>query len=163
MIYTVKLTIGYRYAAPVAGAQHRLCLRPSRAWGQTVLSERLTIGPHPSSTHQEADFFDNQRDFIAFWGDHSHLDLHMEAQVGVSPPPTPENAPGLAHLAEQAMTSSDPSPQGPIYYLGPSRRIRPNSAIAAYAAPALAAGDNAHCALLSLSRAIQADFAYKPG
>lgn len=155
MIYDLKLVLSHEFDRPTGGGRQHLRILPRDGGGQRRIAQSLTISPPPRE----------RRVFTDFWG--------TEVIEVVMPPGLTSCritltarllrealAPGLdisAHLARlQAEIAAVPGlgPEAPHHHLGPSPRIAPDAAIAAFAARAVAGAPTARAAVEALGRAL---------
>lgn len=165
MKYAIRLKITYDYPSAVNDARHLLRVRPRDGDGQTLQKMAVAIAPRPGEHAREVDFFGNGVDAIAFFAPQTELSVVMEATVTVERPPAPlAVTPGLGAVADDAFLTREAEGASPLHHLGPSRRIGPLPALAAYVAETFEterrpAGE----AVMALTKRIRADFAYEPG
>lgn len=166
MIYDVKLTIDYQYAAEVADAQHALRVCPRATSNQRILSSGVKIEPKPEEIHREIDFFGNRTDTIALWRAHRSLSVEMRARVEVERAAIDiSRSAGLGAVGELTLRETSMQPGSPVWYLGPSRRIAPLPALTAYIRDIVGSSRDrpAGEAVLEVTERIKADFSYLPG
>ncbi|SMD00133.1 Transglutaminase-like enzyme, putative cysteine protease [Fulvimarina manganoxydans] len=166
MIYDVKLTIDYHYAAEVADAQHALRVSPRSTSNQRILSSRIKIDPKPEEIHREVDFFGNRTDTIALWRAHRSLSVEMRARVEVERPAFDiSRSASLGAIADLGLRETSMSPGSPAWYLGPSRRIAPLPALTAYIQEIIGPSRDRSAgeAVLKVTERIKTDFTYLPG
>ena len=164
MLYDIRQTTRYTYAAPVPFARQVLRLLPVSRQGQRVIAADLVITPEPTERQDGLDFFGNRITTVAFAFPHDELTLSTRARVSVEPGDQPDAGatPGWEQIRRQAVAETDLGPLSPVHFLFASRIIAIDEAIAAYAATSLPAGRPILAAAFDLTCRIKADFAYDP-
>lgn len=164
MLYDIRQTTRYTYAAPVPFARQVLRLLPVSRQGQRVIAADLVITPEPTERQDGLDFFGNRITTVAFAFPHDELTLSTRARVSVEPGDRPDAGatPGWEQIRRQAVAETDLGPLSPVHFLFASRIIAIDEAIAAYAATSFPAGRPVLAAAFDLTCRIKADFAYDP-
>ncbi|MGA0534004.1 transglutaminase family protein [Hansschlegelia sp. KR7-227] len=163
MIYDIVLTIACEYGDEVKDARHILRVRPRAEEGQRVVSAQLSVDPDPDEMSRERDFFGNALDHILVLPPHGALSATMRARVAVARTPIDLAATArVRDVVEAARIARDPSPEGPMHFLGGSRITRLSPPLTAYAAESVDVSAPIGEAMLDLSRRIRAEFEYDP-
>jgi transglutaminase-like putative cysteine protease len=165
MIYDIRQTTAYSYAAPVAYAHHVLRLMPINRVRQRVHASALDIVPAPVERREGFDFFGNRLTWIRLDAPHESLAIKLAARIAVEPliEPAPPQTPPWETVREAVTMAADLSPQAPPHFLFPSPLVPLDPEIRDYARPSFpperaildGAGD--------LTRRIKADFTYEIG
>lgn len=164
MLYDIRQTTRYSYAAPVPFARQVLRLLPVARDGQRVIAADLVITPAPTERQDGLDFFGNRITTVAFAFPHEALTLETRARVAVEagPPPDAKATPAFEQIRRQAVAETDLGPLSPVHFLFASRVVAIDEAIGAYAAESFPPGRPILAAAFDLTRRIKADFAYDP-
>lgn len=164
MLYDVRLTLEYDYAAPVHGGRHHIRVVPSTIPGvQRVVAFSLAFSPKPHLQKGFVDFFGNAVTAITMTNPHDKLEIRLTARVQVEDTPPPEDrSPPLAQLPLEISRYWSVSADSPQHYLAASPRIQIVPEITDYARNAVAGKASVFEAVMSLCLAIHRDFEYAP-
>jgi transglutaminase-like putative cysteine protease len=164
MLYDIRQTTRYSYAAPVPFARPVLRLLPVARDGQRVIAADLVITPAPTERQDGLDFFGNRITTVAFAFPHEELTLETRARVAVEagPPPDANATPAFEQIRRLAVAETDLGPTSPVHFLFASRVVAIDDRIGDYAAESFPPGRPILAAAFDLTRRIKADFAYDP-
>ncbi|HVW91389.1 MAG TPA: transglutaminase family protein [Devosia sp.] len=162
MLYDLRLTLHYDYAAEVRNDRHLIRVAPASLPGaQRVIASSLSFDPRPDRETHFTDFFSNAVTAIGYVGGHDHLDVRLSARVMVEEKDEPVDlSPTLPELEQELGRLWTLSPDSPHHFLGPSPRVPPSDAIAAYALESVGRTGSVMAAAMDLCLAIHRDFAY---
>ena len=135
MRYAVTAEVRYDYGAPSVSGHTALRLVPADLPGlQRCARVRLTAEPAPAGVTERRDFFGNTVTEMAFRTASSTTVFRLSALVErVGCPPTLDLSPPLKRLPGQSAAQMGLGPEMPHHFLGPSPRLRPHPAFAAFA------------------------------
>ncbi len=155
----------YRYSAPVSHSDHLLHLKPRPHARQTVLRHNLLIDPAPASQTDLIDDFGNPATIITIEQDHTKLEIHSRAHIGVERPQRhdPSRSPGWDDVAAQLRANLGAETFEAVLYTCPSRHIRPSRDIYKFAAASFPEGRPLFEAVLDLTARIYHGFTYQSG
>jgi len=165
VIYDVRQSTIYRYASPVAYANHVLRLTPIDRDGQRVHAAALDVTPVPVERHEGHDFFGNRMTWIVLDEPHDALTVRLVARVTVEKGAGIEPAamPAWEAIRDSAFVCADLAPMSPAHYLFPSRQVSLDPEIRAYAAKSFPPRRPVLEGATELMRRIKSDFVYQPG
>lgn len=161
-LYDIKLEFGYRYEQPATMGRHVLRLQPLNIdEQQQLVSGLVRIDPLPDDRRDGVDFFGNARSEISFDRPVRKVTFTLTARVRrTANPPQFDLSPALDRLGEDLALARSLGPASPHHFTGISERIRPNTAMTAYARENIAQGTSAFQAVLSIGRALHRDMAF---
>ena len=164
MRYALSLHMGYRYESPVSGARHMLRVAPLALPGrQSVSALAVTVSPEPDESRPVVGFFGETALSVALRAAHDRLDIRMQAQVDVSPPPElsgdglPLDRLGAALAAEARIDAASPH-----HFTGPSPRLDRNAEIGRWFADCAADDPTLRTLATRINGRIHAGFRYDP-
>ncbi|MDJ0857754.1 MAG: transglutaminase family protein [Dinoroseobacter sp.] len=136
MRYNIRLSIGYIYGAPSDHARTLVRLLPSDLPGRQLVSSRLlSVYPMPDERRDTTDFFGNAMSVLAFHQPIEQIDLTVAARAErLQPSDSLDLSPSLGSLAPEVSQYRSLEAAAPHHYLGPSKRIGLEPAIAEFAA-----------------------------
>lgn len=164
MIYEIRHTTRFSYAAPVRFARCNLRLKPIEWDGQTLLDYDLTVTPGGRISPARADASLANVARVVIEQPVTRLEISSHARVAVDrlvPSPMPGD-PDLATVARLAREGPDISASGPANYLFPSRLIPLDPMIAEWCAESLPQDMPVLEAGIELARRIQREFTFDP-
>ena len=158
MLYALRLAIAYEFNRPTGTGRQLLRVMPADIAGvQSLLSAEVTITPRPLERHEFTDFFGTVVIGIVMPPGLTDLAIEMNARVarhaddqGLDMSPT------LAMLPVDLAAVYDIGAGSPHHFLGPSPRIAPDTAIAAFARTATAKAATTLKAIEALGLALNA-------
>ena len=162
MIYDVRQTTTYSYAAPVAYAHHVLRLMPINRARQRVHAAALDVLPVPVERREGSDFFGNRLTWIGLEEPHDSLTIKVAARIAVDPPSegaAPESPPWET-VREVVSMSADLGQQAPAHFLFPSPLVPLDAGISDYARASFPSARPILDGAAELMRRIKADFTY---
>ncbi len=165
MIYDVRQSTIYRYAAPVADAYHVIRLSPIDRDGQRVHAASLDVDPTPSERRDGVDFFGNRFTAVKLEEAHDTLTVKVAARIAVDAPAAVDPMATLAWDAVRAaaFAASDLGSGAPVHHLFPSRIVTLDPETRDYAALSFKPGRPILAAAAELMHRIKTDFVYDPG
>jgi transglutaminase-like putative cysteine protease len=165
MIYDIRQTTAYSYAAPVAYAHHVLRLMPINRARQRVHAAVLDVVPAPAERHEGFDFFGNRLTWIRLDAPHDSLAIKVAARVAIEPliEPAPPQTPPWETVREVVTMTADIGPEAPAHFLFPSPLIPLDAEICEYARASFPAERAILDGASDLMRRIKADFTYEIG
>lgn len=165
MIYDIKVSISYRYGAPVLAGRHLIRLSPFRGGtDQTVHAASLEVTPGPDDRGSFRDFFGNTASIAAFETAHAGVDVTLTTRVE-------RHAGGPASAASLALDALPETLRGirslesgsPLHFLGASPRVRPSRLLHDYAADHLPAFVSVEEAVRLIGERLNADMTFDSG
>ncbi len=164
MIYDIRHTTSYTYAAPVASARCLLRLLPRDDGGQRLLRGEVELAPQPCRRKERVDFFGNRVIAASVDTPHNALRITLEARVEVRrlQPPAAALTPGWETAQRAAASFQSLAPQSPAHFLFPGRLTALQPPVTAYARESFLASRPVLEAAMELMRRIHADFKYDP-
>ena len=165
MIYDVRQTTTYSYAAPVAYAHHVLRLMPINRSGQRVQVASLQIAPEPQHRREGEDFFGNRLTWIDVEEPHDTLTVKLTARVNIDAviEPEPLSTPAWEAVREEAFATGDIAPLSPAHFLFRSRMISLDPEIRDYARESFPPGRPILDAAVELMHRLKAVIVYEIG
>lgn len=162
MNFEISHRTSYRYASPVSQSHHLLHLTPRPHARQTIGRHSLLIDPAPASKSDMTDDFGNPAAIISIEQEHTELVIHARSVVEVRAPavPNPVQSSGWNDVAARLRSNLGPETFDAVQYACPSRFIRPNRDLHAFAKPSFPDGRPILEAVLDLTARIYRDFAY---
>jgi transglutaminase-like putative cysteine protease len=164
MLYDITATITYRYDAPAVAGRTLLRLMPRTIEGvQRLIAGRIEAQPAPAERLERDDFFGNRVTELTFRGAADTARFHLVARVErTGTVPELDLSPPLSRLAEELALPATLGPEAPHHFLGPSPRIAPDPAIAAFAQEAAPAGAGTLATLTAVGAAINRTMRFDP-
>lgn len=165
MIYDIRQTARYDYAASVPFAKHCLRLVPLAGGNQRNTAVSIKVEPRPSRQADMPDFFGNATRIIDVDTPHQAFSVTMTARTRVDPPMPimTELTPDWQELAARALASPELAALAPAHFLFASRAVPIEPEIGHYATASFAGRRPVLEAACDLMARIHADFAYEPG
>lgn len=166
MIYDIKVTISYRYGAPVLAGRHLIRLSPFKDGpDQTVHAVSLDVTPAPDDRGSFRDFFGNMASIAAFETAHDRVDVTLTTRVERHAGMLAAAAPSLALDALPASLQATRSLESgsPLHFLGASPRVRPSRLLHDYAADHLPAFVSVEEAVRLIGERLNADMTFDSG
>lgn len=164
MIYNIRHSTRFIYAAPARFARCNLRLKPIDWEGQQLLDYDLSVNPGGRISPARADASLANVDRVVVEQAVRGLEIVSTARVSVDrlvPIPSIDD-PDLATVARLARESRDLSAAGPANYLFPSPLIPLDAGIADWCAESLPPDAGALEAGIALARRIQHEFEFDP-
>lgn len=165
MLYDIRQTTTYSYAAPVRAAKQVLRMTPvDRRGHQHVIAHILDVDPAPSEIVRGRDFFGNGVAWLVVDAAHDQLTISTRSRIDVSVTPLPEPAttPVVELVRATALASMDLSASSPVHALFASRSVPLDPAITEWTASSCAGDQPILVAAMDVMRRIHADFTYDP-
>jgi transglutaminase-like putative cysteine protease len=165
VIYDIRQTTSYAYAATVTHARHALRLMPALRDGQRVHAAVLDIDPKPARSVEASDFFGNRITLIELAEPHATLTMKLSARISVETPAAcdPANTPAWETVRAAAFESADLDPLSPVHFIHPSRQVSLDPEIREYARESFPAGRPVLAGAADLMNRVKHDFTYEPG
>ena len=165
MIYDVRQTTTYAYAAPAAYAHHVLRLVPIARERQRVTAAVLDIEPLPVRRREGHDFFENRTTVVEVDAPHKTLAVKLAARISVeAAEPTDFDAtPPWESVRAETLASLDLGPHSPVHFIYPSRQVSLDPEIRDYVHASFPPGRAVLAGAASPPRRIKHDFTYEPG
>lgn len=164
MLYDVRLTLEYDYAAPVHGGRHHIRVTPASVPGaQRVVAASLSFTPRPHRQESFLDFFGNTVTSLIYVEPHDKLEVRLTARVQVDDvSPLDDLSPALEALPLEIGRYWSVEPGSPQHFLAASPRVQIVPAITDYAAEVTATAHTVLAKVNALCMAINRDFTYDP-
>ena len=164
MIFRVKHSTRYSYAAPVDLAAHLLHLLPRSLPYQRVVSAQLQVTPKAGRRRDGVDHFGNLASWLFLDLPHPVFEVTTEAVVDVCLPPPPAVAATLPweQVAVLARLGGPGAWQAAEFAFG-SPMVAAHADAGAYAAQSFPPGRPVLAGLLELNARIRADFRFRAG
>ena len=160
MIYDVRHRTTYTYESAVSFGRCVLCLSPQRSDTQTVIESSLSVEPTPASQQARIGPFGEPKLTVVLNTPHRELVIEARSRIDVHGRDAPTASPPWEHVREQALASSDMTPNGPAAYFYPTRRTPVVDDITEYARTCFSPGRPVLEAAVELMGRIHADFKY---
>lgn len=157
MKYSIRLTIAHHYNQPAANSRHLICVVPQTIFQrQHLTTHLLEMSPTPDTRSDVTDFFGNTQTVCALKESHSDMTIKLACHVEmVQPLAWLDLSPDVGALRAAWEKHTDMGAASPLHFLGPTRRLLPDKAIADFARdvfdPAGSVADN----VIRLGQAIQ--------
>ncbi len=135
MLYDIHLSMSYAFGDAAASGRQLLRIIPRNLPGrQRVIATALDLSPRPQERAHSYDFFGNAVVEAAYREVRGGLSFQVQARVDRAfAPPALDLSPRLQGFDAIVMRHRSLGPQSPHHFTGPSRRVVPDPAIAAYA------------------------------
>lgn len=164
MLYDITATITYAYAAPAVAGRTLLRLLPAAGAGQRLVAGRIEAQPTPAERQDRTDFFGNPVTELTFRTPADIARFRLVARVErTAEAPELDLSPDRARLAAELDLPGTLGPEAPHHYLGPSPRVAPDPAIAAFAADAAAGAPTTLATLTAVGRALHRAMRFDAG
>jgi transglutaminase-like putative cysteine protease len=165
MIYDVRQTTTYAYAAPAAYAHHVLRLVPIARERQRVTAAVLDIEPPPVRRREGHDFFENRTTVVEIDAPHKTLAVRLAARISVeAAQPTDFDAtPPWESVRGETLASLDLGPHSPVHFIYPSRQVSLDPEIRDYVHASFPPGRAVLAGAAEVMRRIKQDVTYEPG
>ena len=166
MKYRVTHRTAYSYASQVTLCHNEAHLTPRSCGMQTVLAQRLSIQPNPSTYSEHLDFFGNHVAYFAVQQPHTELVVTATSEVEL------DTDTGRLHLHSNASWEEaagriqhqlNPTNLDARQYLLDSPMVNASPQISEYAAISFPRGRPLAEAVHDLMQRIHLDFSYDPG
>jgi transglutaminase-like putative cysteine protease len=162
MVYNVRHRTTYRYSYPVSVGEHVACLKPRSFSRNTLVQNKLSIQPTPSTLTERVDFFGNTLSFFTVEEPHKLLIVEATSQVKIDN--RSRSAAGISRPWEESAKSlaQDRSNEGLTahQFQFASPRVRLNREFASYALESFTPGRPMREALMELTARIHTDFRF---
>ncbi len=166
MLYDIRQTTSYSYAAPVRAVKQVLRMSPvDRKGHQHVIAHVLDIDPIPTELERGRDFFGNGIAWLIVDAPHDRLDISTRSRIDVTvtPPPEADETPIVETVRAAALASMDLGATSPVHGLFASRSVPLDAAITEWTASSCAGDRPVLEAALEVMTRIHEEFAYQPG
>ncbi|MGV3650099.1 MAG: transglutaminase family protein [Devosia sp.] len=162
MLYDVRLTLHYNYAASVHGDRHHVRVLPASLPGiQRVIAASLSFDPEPAEAGTFVDFFGNAVSTVGYRSRHGHLDVRLAARINVEERSLSEDlSPPIQAVREEIGALWSLAGDSPHHFLSPSPRVAITPDVTAYARESLLRTNSVQSACMDLCLTIHRDFAY---
>lgn len=163
--YHVVHDTAYLYGATVNTSQQLLHMRPRDFEYQYCSTHALNVNPQPDEWIERQDFFGNWQSYFSIWSPHQTLNVHSEFQAHVSCRPTLDTLLAQAQpwLQERSLLQQQSAQHASAYmYLFPSPAVKPDAAVAEYAAHSFSGARPLLEAVMDLTTRIHRDFIFDP-
>ncbi|MGY9048390.1 MAG: transglutaminase family protein, partial [Rhodobacterales bacterium] len=162
MIYDIKLTITYDYAAPSMQARNVLRVLPlNRAGEQRRITGELSFDPRPQERMDWTDFFGNAMTEIGFLKPLTKLTVELRARVErIARPPQLDLSPNRVRLAQELSELTSIGADSPHHFLAPSPRVGFDSAISDFVGGILIEGSTVLAAVRDVGRALHGEMRF---
>jgi len=156
MLYDITARIDYTYSVPTSGTRHSIRLMPPDLMGeQRLIAGALDITPRPDERVERVDFFGNRTVDLVCRARHAAVRFTLQARINrMAHAQRLDMSPVLADMGAEIARHGGMDARAPHHYLGPSARIKPDAAIAAFAREALLPGMTALEAVRALNLAL---------
>lgn len=166
MLYDIRQTTSYTYAAPVRVARQVLRMTPmDRPGHQHVIAHVLDLSPEAAELERGVDFFGNGLTWLTLEQPHDYLQISTRSRVDVSATPLPDAAatPTVDDVRTTADGTFDLGAESPVHGLFASRAIPVDASITDWCATSCSGDRPILAAGLELMNRIKDDFTYEPG
>lgn len=156
MLYDIRLTIDYAYAAPSDHTRNLVRLIPHDLVGrQRVLSRHLSFDPLPDERHDSVDFFGNDMSAVAWHAPIDAVSVRLGARVERMPSVRGMDlSVPLAQLSDEIAADHGLAPSSPHHFMGASPRVAPMPETTAFARAVVQPGMTAQQAVEAVGRAL---------
>ena len=156
MIYSIRLKITHNYNQSATNGRHLIRVLPKMiAERQHVTTHHIEILPKPDTRRDAVDFFGNVTTTCVHSQPHKEMAIKLACHVELSPALSWMDTSGAAKdLRGCWMAVTDLGPESPLHFLGPSQRLRPNSAITEFAKAIYAPQDSVAANVISIGQAL---------
>lgn len=133
-LYDIKLMVRYTYQSLAGGKRSVLRLQPLTTPEQRLVTGEMVIDPVPAFRADGLDFFGNPMTEVAFEGQQGEFAFGFAGRVERRHDPDRfDLSCPLPELAREIAQIRSIAPASPHHFLGVSPRVRPSSAITAFA------------------------------
>jgi transglutaminase-like putative cysteine protease len=153
----------YRYAAPVAQAQHLAYLKPLQDARQQLLWHELSIDPATAQRTPDVDPYGNQRVFFSLTQPHRRLDVRARSRVALLAHATAlsaENSPAWETVRQRLRYEAGAPFDAAVEFAQPSPYAPRLAALRDYGAASFRVGWPLALGALDLMRRIHCDFSF---
>lgn len=135
MLYSIRLTIAHAYQQPAVNSRHLIRVLPRTLPARQTLTTRLLeIFPEPETRGIDVDFFGNTTQSCSHRDPHSEMSIRLSCHVDMHPPrPWQDLSPDVETLRAQCDALTGLGATSPLHFLGPTPRLKPDSAISSFA------------------------------
>ena len=135
MIYSIRLTIAHTYQQPAVNSRHLIRVLPrTLPHRQTLKTHLLEVFPEPEWRDMSVDFFGNTTHSCSHRDPHSEMSIRLSCHVEIHPPqPWQDLSPDVPQLRAQCDALIDLGAASPLHFLGPTPRLKPDSAVRHFA------------------------------
>jgi transglutaminase-like putative cysteine protease len=156
MLYDIQLTLLHKYAQPAGNSRHLLRVLPQAIVGrQNLMSHMTEAFPLPEARQDRVDFFGTALTSVTQAEPHLEMQVAMACRVEVLPPQLWSDVSlNLPQLRDQVNACRDLGPAAPVHFMGPSYRLVPDAAIAAFARDVTRKGETAAETTIRLGQAL---------
>lgn len=164
MLYDITASIDYSYQNPSVLGRTLLRLLPATIPGaQRLIAGSVTSEPAAAERIDRNDYFGNGVTELAFRSATRSASFRVQARVErVAAAPALDLSPSLKRLADEIRDHSGLGPTAPHHFLGQSERIRPATAMTAYAREQLGEVETTLGAVKEIGRALYRDMKFDP-
>lgn len=165
MLYRVRHTTRYNYAARVTSCYNLANIVPRDTKHQRCLDSRIKVSPLAATTHTRTDYFGNQAYHFEIQKAHKELVITAESEIEVShPKPHPDLDLGISYGQALQHLQNDRSMQTleAREFLLDSPMIESSEALTAYAQPSFQQDRSLNACVAELTSRICRDFTYDP-
>ncbi|MGQ0565427.1 MAG: transglutaminase family protein [Gemmobacter sp.] len=162
-VYDITARIRYDYSPPASAGHNILRLMPADLAGrQRLILGQIAASPDPAERGERFDFFGNRVAEISFRKPAATTAFTLRARVDrmAEPGARLDLSPPLAELADEIADLHSLAPDAPQHFLGPSPRIAPSDAIAAFARTATARAASTRRVVATLGKALHGAMAF---
>lgn len=160
--YAVRHETVYNYGRPVNIGLHLLWLSPLNTFGQSALSQTLTINPDPARTRAFKDHFSNVVHHVAVEMSHRQFSVTLDAQVEVDRGGVHDDGPPWEQIRDRMRDDGFPSPPDVAEFVYPSPLAPIEDGATQFAASSFTAARPIVSAVRDLISRIHAQFVYTP-
>ncbi len=165
MLYDIRLSITYNYAAPSMQARNILRVLPlNRAGEQRCLTGEISFEPRPQERADWTDFFGNGVTEIGFQQPLTNLTVHLSARVErIARAPQLDLSPSRPRLAAELAGLQGIDADSPHHFLTPSPRVAFDGAITDFVGGILLEGSTVLAAVRDVGRALHEGMRFDAG
>lgn len=162
MLYDIKLTIDYDYAAPIVRMRNLLRLLPRDLEGeQRVVSRLLVADPLPEERRERLDFFGNAVSSMVWMAPLKGVEFTLTTRIErFEPPARLDLSPGLEMAAEELAGARSLAPNSPHHFIGASRRAALHREMSEFARAVVPPGSTMLGAIEAVGRALHAEMRF---
>jgi len=162
MKYRISHTTKYTYADTVPFCRNLVYLTPRNTSRQTCGRHRLTIRPHPATSHRRVDYFGNTATAFSIDKGHRVLQITATSSVELTAPvlPAPNATPGWEQVRDGLPTDATTGGLNDYQFVFRSPHVPFHKPLADYALQSFTSGRTILEALEDLNCRIHSDFEY---
>lgn len=156
MIYSIGLVITHQYNQPAANSRHLIRVVPKTISDrQHLQSHLLEVSPGPQEQFDATDFFGNTQTMCTLLDAHQEMAIRLACHVQMSEPSAWfDLSPNVSDLRRAWQNHKDLSADSPLHFLGPTRRLQPDRAIADFAQGLYVPGDSVAMNVIRFGQAL---------